>query len=257
MASYLIQEAIAGADLFVPDANDYFTIDAGSMPNGSDSIQIDGATSTDYKAFVPSPSLSPNLLRSRDYNTVLTASSIVFWVKMSPPTIPSGHASVVSRMFGVFNNLTSGQPSSTSDTSWWQGGALWHVYASGTSGVDNKITVAKRSANSGGGASFSIESGTIPTDTWTMVTISMSADATDGGIFLDDSSTRSNGTNFPSGEGTFSSDSITDPHFVIGNYQTDAYSEARAGVWNIGKFSIHDRRLNVTERTALYNAMTT
>lgn len=251
MASYLINELVAGAPLFVPDAYNQFSIGSADMPNGDDSIHIAGNVSTDYKAFVPAPTVTPSMFRSRDYSTVLGSMSIVFWVYMDTPTF-AGNGYNMAAMFGVYNNIT--QATTNTDSAWHLGSALWSVYAGGTSGVDNKVTMYKRSASSGGGASANMTSDAIPTNTWTMVTMNPSQ-FTDGGIYLNDSATGNNWSS--SGEGTFSSDSIADPIFSLGHYQcgSGAFAESRPGAWRIGKLSFHDHHLNLSERTALYNVM--
>ena len=59
MASANLPEQIIGTPLFIPSANNFFSIDAGALPNGNDCLKILGATNRDYKAYHAAPTLTP------------------------------------------------------------------------------------------------------------------------------------------------------------------------------------------------------
>ena len=64
MASANLPEQIIGTPLFIPSANNFFSIDAGALPNGNDCLKILGATNRDYKAYHAAPTLHPDLLQA-------------------------------------------------------------------------------------------------------------------------------------------------------------------------------------------------
>jgi hypothetical protein len=254
MASYTIPEEIIGVPLFVPDAHDFFSIGAGEMPNGDDCLVVHGDVSPDYKAFQVAPVLSPNIFYDRTYNTVLNNMSIVFWLKCSPITF-SGSGYNQSIMFAPMQYTAA--PSSITDPEWMRSvggsGANWVVH-SGVSGA-NQPTIYKRSASSGGGASadFSWWTSDIPTDTWTQIVMTPGTDV-DSGLWVNDEAVR-RASWTASGDGTFATLTVPNQFFTIGSFSDHPNLQGRADEWRIGKLSFHAGKLNLTQRSLLYNAM--
>lgn len=224
MASYLIPEQIVGLPLFVPAANDFFSVDVGGMPNGENCLVMHGDVDRKYKAFMVPPVLSPNVFWSRT-----AIHSQVFWLK-APSTAPSS----INAGEHVMMSVESCLQDQTNPTF---GPAVWHIGA--VSGGSGRITYKA------GTASINIDGAR--TGGWHMITITN--DGTNLHAYLDNSAT-------DLGPAAVASATLTNQILSIGGYSdVISVNHSLEHEWRLGKWSFHDHVLSAGERSTLFSAM--
>jgi hypothetical protein len=271
MASYNIPESIIGVPLFVPDGNDFFSIEAAGMPNGDSCLVVHGDVSTNYKAYVAAQTVAPAIFTNR-YSGPW---AMTFWIKSSNVAhgANSGYRSDAV-IFGVMNaTAANGSAGAYAGTIATQPAGIgsgpilipdigWVVCAQGGTTPHNTVGFIKQTTyrgSTGGGGSSSNASAAAPQDTWTMVTVNVGLFVNNSvpgvaTIALNDQASVVGGT-----AGGYNS-AITwpsDPYFCIGAYSDSDGTEidGRAGEYRLGKLAFHNHELDQTERSLLYNAM--
>lgn len=292
MPDYNIPESVIPGNLFVPSANDYFSIDAGGLPNGDDCLLISGATSSDYKAYQtalldgqhtgPAGAFSnangtevdsagyyyPNHFVS-PYPGEKTNSefSISMWLKI--PTVTGAGAYYDSRkiLMGVMNSWAS-NPCTTAGLisnipSWYGATAApmlidvnWVICMYGNNQIGFIKQCAWRNATGTGGRSAHVASATIPVDTWFQLVFNVGSIvgtvASSSYAYINDDPV---GTNNVS-NGTYASIVYPcDTRFSIGSYADGSNMNGLDVNWRIGKLAFHDHHLTLEERTLMYDAM--
>lgn len=231
MASYTIPEDVIGIPLFVPSAHDYFSIDVGGMPNGEDCLVVNGAVSTNYKAFQHAQVLTPAVFTSRQ-SADWTMS---FWFKCATTTLSPlpGHNGIQQTLMGVQTAVGPSSYSSTNDYVW----NIGRVNA----GAEGRLCFV---ANTGGGNCQTLAD--MCDDNWHLITF-----IADGSVtFKCYWDTNESGHSF-SRSGVPAS--VANMYFSIGSYGSASPSFNQQ--WRLGKLAFHSHMLNVTERTLLYNQM--
>lgn len=247
MASFEIPEEIIGVPLFVPDLNNYFSVEAAGMPNGDSCLIVHGDVSQDYKAFQKPQVTSPALFTDGSVlNWAMTA-----WLKMGALT-NDVTATMLKTMLSIqtidadHQHLANayGAPAGGSTNS----KTLWAMTHYGTTGV-----YWRRLAQNGFSAgSPACGTTALATSLWKMVTINVIGNV-QADMYIDDSATAvssGSGGNFYGGQAANAS-----RMFCIGAYSDHAAASGRPGEWRIGKLAFHDHPLNLTERSLLYHAM--
>ena len=243
MPSQVIPESIAGNDLLAPDAYNFFSIESGGLPNGDDCLVIHGDVDNDYKAFINSPALTPDLFR--EYAGVHIAPyAISFWIKA--PAFTGTSMAVDRALFGVCK--ATGEPQAAAHGA----NALWTVGIAGSGNV-----FYCRGYQSGASSYIIyIEAVGVRDGTWHFVcfnagTSNGTTPNLNGEAFVDDGTTPTASDTSVNGSGAFPDPS--DLYFSLGTYSDTATSFNQE--WRLGKLTFHDHHLNATERAALYNAM--
>lgn len=220
----LIPEIVVGADLFVPAAGDYFSIESGGLPNGDDCLIVHGDVSADHWAFCKAPVLSPNMMLTRSMDWSLT-----YWTKRSA----LGTAS--RKVFGVCNYAGRNSAPSGGD-------------------ANIPLEVRNNQFRYGVAGTNGFNSITPTADgNWHLMTHEVVLAGT--GIhqcqsFMDLQSTATTGGGSTNGG---SGSAAGTPYFFLGSYMG-----ANMGMtveYRIAKIAFHDHPLNLSERTLLYNAM--
>lgn len=252
MASYTIPEEITGIPLFVPDLYDQFTILEEGLPNGDDCLTVFGNLSQSYKAYQATQVLVPNLFRTR-YDGPWAVS---FWFKGA--NIPHGTDPGSQVIFGVQNCFADG--GLTTDTN-------WTISCTAQSAATaNRIRFHQRRVNpttSGGSYDGSV---VIAENTWVFCVLNHPLQGSGGSgtgatafIYtraVGSSEVATSCTNSSSGGGSIGTALGADQMFCVGAYSNVNVSKGRLGQWYIGKLSFHNHELTLSERQALYNAMT-
>lgn len=232
MPSYTIPEEVIGIPLFVPEDNNYFTIEDPGLPNGDPCLVVNGAVSTNYKAFQPAQTLTPDCFKSRTPEWAMT-----FWFKCSSTTDPSSSFAGISHtLMGV---QTAAGPSSYSDVTNY----VWNW------GVNNAAGTPRISCcmNSGGSASYAVG---VRDGNWHLITLNVTSSGSGNNhtMYVDGNTTGVSAakSGVPGTTGMF---------FSIGAYGAHANSQGYNQQWRIGKLAFHAAMLNETERQLLYNTM--
>lgn len=82
MSAFTIPESVLGIPLYVPSQYNYFAVDPAAMPNGDPCLIVNGAVSDQYKAFIPAPTWSQDILNAGD-NVAGRHWSMSCWLKLS------------------------------------------------------------------------------------------------------------------------------------------------------------------------------
>ncbi len=268
MASFIIPEDIIPGGLFVPDANNFFEIGAGSLPNGEDSLVVRGDLSRDYKAFQRAPVVSPSLFR--DKNVVGWAMS--FWIKLPAVTsTKTGHMSE-QILFAPMARTTVNNSTPASDglivTTPVQSGSLevphmtWAVtrYYSTSSGSHCKLGFINQlrrrtSGTTAQGNGISWNTPELTPDTWHQIVINIPSPLnTPPTGYVN--TTPVAGT-YHSGVTSLADVTNTDPTYMcIGSYSDLNAMNAPDNQWEIAKLAFHGAPLTLTDVAMLYDAMT-
>jgi len=250
MASYTISESVIGIPLFVPDAHNFFSIEAAGMPNGDPCLVVHGDVNRDYKAFMNAPALSPDIFReTKVYNAAAAPVSLVFWIKMASYTglvSPSAH-----RPDQTLISCSNGLWAPTNDISTVDSGnSVFNIEATNDgiqfiNPIPNATTddyVGKKTTALG--------------TTWRMITVVKWETAGNAiSLYLDDEVTATS-TTVVEGSTTSSPKTMTDAKLCIGAYSDNGSCNGAPVEWRVGKISAHAEALNATQRALLYNAMT-
>ena len=233
MASYTIPEEIIGVPLFVPDAHDYFEIVSGGMPNGDDCLRVRGDISADYKAFQSAPVTSPNISANN------TSWAMTVWLKMPSGTV-TGSAFYNTCFLSMMN---ANQASS--------GGASSNGIFSFTCGNTNTVAFKRGVLDNTSGAYFVVASTVIRDGTWHFVSVNVPDSTQTGTMHIDNEDD-------PSGSDTQSNSTAPNAglFLCIGKYSNAAGPTAYAADYQIGKIAFHDHHLDQTERSLLWESMT-
>jgi hypothetical protein len=229
MASVNIPEEIIGVPLFVPSANNFFQIDVGGMPNGDDCLSVLGATSRDHKAFIPAPSLTPDILAQN------VPWGLSFWI--SGPTSGWTQYSIIMSVETSLANTTPYTPTVQRPIV---------LYTGSTAG---QLQFMRSTLNSSSYI-FQVTALTImpgPAN-WAFIVIDVPPAGQTGYAWNDD------------GTAPLSSDSQSNPggaaaadqFLSIGGYANAIGANVD---YRIGKLAFHDHHLTQTERLLLYNGM--
>lgn len=248
MASYVIPEEIIPGQLFVPDAHDYFSIEANGMPNGDDCLVVHGDVSTNYKAFQPAQTVTPNLFKTV---TQLMNFSISFWIKLGSVTFVS-NPTFASTIFGLMSSLNASVTNHEASALGATGEGLWAFSAYSNTGIGFFECGYKPSGgtfNSRGAKRI------LTADEWTLVVLGHPGSGVGNpGIALNDEETYTGGW---ARSDTSAASWTLSPNlkFGIGAYSDMGSVNAREGEYRLGKLAFHDHTLNETERLFLYHAM--
>lgn len=229
MASYTIPEDVIGVPLFVPSAYDFFSIETAGMPNGDNCLKIHGATSSDYKAFLPAQVVSPPLFTNRTA-AVGQNWSMVYWFK-GPSAAPSTSKGI-GTLFSPMNASCNAPTLGTDNNYVWHS----HIYLQG--GVPNMGFA--RAAN--------VTNWAYAANTWFMVTVVVQGSNTN--VYINDAL-----TNISASSAAISTTLNGNNFFCIGSYSDQGTMNGWNQDWYLGKLSFHDHALNSTERALLYQAM--
>lgn len=245
MPSYNIPESVAGVPLFVPEDNDQFEIDVGGMPNGDDCLLIRGDLGRDYKAYMPAPTLSPDVFRY-----VNAAWSMSFWVKMGNiayTTATPAHNQLAPNdagqiMFGAMKSTASVM--NGSDKLWTI--SAWAPNSSPHCGIRYHRSGSVSYCNSGAFAP-------ITPDEWAFVVIDNTAHmAHEPFIWVNNVEV---GSFHNAAAGYNYHTNNVGGFFGIGSYSENSPFSGRDGAWRLGKLAFHDHVLTETERETLYTTM--
>ena len=243
MASANIPESIVGTPLFVPSANNFFSIETAGLPNGEDCLKVLGGTNRDYKAYVAAQTLSPAIFTDR-----LSGWSVSFWFKGGNIT-PAGSGYRADEMlFGVMTAAWNADWTTAANAT----GVVWtvtHWSASGGSSCGIGLMKPKQQINPAGNATAQVGAAITP-NVWHLITIYSGADGTP--TMAIDNAAAANGSNGASGQIGIAGSQF----FSIGAYSDQPNMNGRQGDWYLGKLAFHDHALNLTERQLLYNSMT-
>jgi hypothetical protein len=226
MPSYTIPEEIVGVPLFVPSANDFFSVDVGGLPNGEDCLLISGGTNRNYKAFMEAPTLTPNVFRSKT-----AVHSQVFWLKA--PVAVTSNSNAGEHIMMCVQEVTDPQTNPAFSTGTWCIGAGGNVgriqFKQGVSGLSLNIEGARTAG-------------------WKMVTITNNG--TTIATYLDD-------VEAAAASGSIAGGAVTATGLVlcIGAYSDVGSVNSYEHDWRLGKWQFFDHVLNATERAILYHTM--
>lgn len=240
MASYNIPEEVIGVPLFVPEANDFFSIEDSGLPNGDPCLVIHGDVSTDYKAYQPAPTLDPNILKAREGE--LPDWSMTCWLKVTNLGSGSGSGPV---MFGCSNSaVTSGWGNSRNNN------MKFLVGPYNTNGVSVNLQPGNNVASptsSMNGYIFNNSIWNSVSGQWHLFTLNI----IDGTVaaYINENTASSSDTFF-TGLGTGLSSGM---YLHIGSYSNSLVG--RGDEWRMAKWAFHDHPLNQTERKLLYDTM--
>lgn len=216
MSSYTIPEEILGVPLFVPDQYDYFSVEAGGMPNGDDCLIVHGDVSNTYKAFI----FAPTFVGHDVLHSSLAVGAMTVWFKAANTSA-----------FGFPPQDIMISPATRS------GSFPWALCAGngGSAITMNEDNNGREVAISG-----------VRDGTWHMFTWQFGL-GSGGRGFIDNNASGSDGDAFVGA-------TAASTYLCIGAY-VSGYTGYDAE-WRIGKLAFHDHNLNLTERSILYNAMT-
>lgn len=211
MANYTIPEEVIGIPLFVPEANDYFSIEPAGMPNGDPCLVVHGDVSRDYKAYQvaplnTTPGVVPGAFTSQQPSDVYDpgywgsglnvsqvnrprsndAFAISFWIKPAANTTTAGsYFDTRQILFGVMNDIAL-NPCTTAgyiapNPGWYSAtaqpylhGLNWAVTMRGNNSIGYmKQTVWRNTSQAGGGSTYCYAA--IPPNQWTFVVINAGA----------------------------------------------------------------------------------
>lgn len=230
MASYEIPEEIIGVPLFVPDGNDYFEIVPGGMPNGDSCLRVRGDLSTNYKAFQPAPTTSPNI--SADG----TEWALTFWIKA--PTTGS--------LSGGFTSIIISMMNADKDNVVFDANSLFAVSGAGTSVIGFSRGVSGLSTRN-----ISLSAAGARDGSWHLINFNVPGPSSTGAAHIDNEDTPQT-----TDTQTLSDFPNANQFLCIGSYSPLAGPTALASDYQIGKIAFHDHMLNQTERSLLWEAMT-
>lgn len=231
MPSATIPENIIGVPLFVPDANNFFEINTGGMPNGDDCLRVRGDLSRNHKAFMPSPATTP-----RNINLENAAFSMSFWI--SGPTTGWTNDSVIMSIENASAGTASGANANR----------VWSVFVNGSTG---SLAVFRGFSSGAFVFSLSVTPGLPAANGWRFCVInfpSLTGAESTGASFNDD------GVNPVATDGQSSTFGTVPSNLFlsIGGYANAIGANVN---YRLGKIAFHDHHLTATERLALWNAM--
>lgn len=262
MASANIPENIIGVPLFVPSANNFFSIEAGGMPNGDSCLKVLGGTSQDYKAHQVAPVFSGtnDLFWSRvrtDTPSGPDGVTISFWYKASnTAAVTDGKNGILmggmNSSFGLNLNTGGSPPYFTSGGEGGLANMSWFICENHSgSGCAIRFFIPARAATTFGNWVADV---TITPDTWTFLTFAINRTGTIVKWAKNNDTVYTNGTTSFTGNGAHP-DIAAGQFFCIGAYSDQSGVNGRAGDWYLGKLAFHDHELNATERSILYETM--
>lgn len=229
-----IHESIAGIDLFVPTANDFFQTSAVSgvfLPNGDPCLTI---TPGDSRAFAPAPTLVPNVLKKAGQGPY----AISFWVKTA------GIENGKSTEFGV-QTIGAGSFGGAYNEYPWRMQIQTHT--SGLAGVTFYQYV-------GTGFSYSQFNMSAAANTnWQFFVFNINTPGNPSTGYKNTDTSLTSLGNTSAGTNDFAADL----YFCIGRYGNSAPGNTGTNNKHLGKIVIHDHMLSLTECQMLYLSMTT
>lgn len=252
-----IHESVAGLELFVPDANDFFDIDETGMPNGDPCLIInpDSLTTPDYRAFAPVPTLVPDLMHDAAANPW----SLSLWIQMGSGT---GNA-LNCRLFGIQNasavRANSATPIANAN---WPMSMRLNYHNNGVVGLN---------LLNGTGSGVNLTNITIPLagttgdSNWHFAVFRIPIPGATRSYYKDNDLDITGLGNAP----TFSGGSAynSNQRFYIGAYADSVASDPQASSsyntgtqtltrpLRLGKIAFHDHLLTLTEMQMMYGAM--
>lgn len=251
--SYEIPELITGVPLFVPTANDFFSIEPGGLPNGDDCLVVHGDVSRDYKAFQPAQSLSPNVFLTRS-----ATFSISFWINAGLITHDAGWRgdqvimAVMNANMNTPSNLPQSLGSGMGDQGYGQ--SPWLIVAHGSAtGSNCRIGMVKATHQYSFGSSGRVleVSAPLPQNQWAFVVFQLSGLSTSIDCYV-------NLTQYAGSTSGGSGSQIGvagNQYFCIGSYSDQPNMNGRDGEYRLGKLAFHNHLLSTTERSMLYYSM--
>lgn len=239
MASFEIPEEVIGVPLFVPSANNFFSVEAAGMPNGDSCLVVHGDTNRDYKAFQKAQTVSPDLFNTN----AATGWAMTLWLKLSALT--NDTSATFAQTLLSLQTLTANNTNASS-ASGGAGSTLFAMVHYGTTGVYFR-RFNGGGFNSGGPAATSGNLGT----GWNMLTFNITS-TTNCDCYVNDASTPANSG---AGGNHYLLGAVANRMLCIGAYSDVSPMNGRDGEWRIGKWAFHNHNLNLTERSLLYHAM--
>lgn len=233
---FTIPEEIIPSTLTVPDANNYFDIEEGGLPNGDACLVVHGDVNRNYKAHQAALTLTPNVFLSRSSGPW----SLSFWFKCASATDPAATFGGISQtLMGV---QSAAGPSSYSDTINY----VWNI------GAVNIGATPYIALSMGDGGTIHYTPVGVRDGQWHLIVYTFASGGT-GAInsYVD--------TLAASGSGSAKSGTAawTGMNFSIGAYGAHANSASYNKEWRIAKLAFHDHVLTLAERQALYTAFFT
>lgn len=246
MPSYVIPEEVTGVPLFVPEANDFFSIEDGGLPNGDPCLVVHGDVSNNYKAYQLAPTLSKDIFHLRE-GSLTGGWAMTCWLKLSNLSVPANGRP----MFGCSNSVASG--------GFTYGRNNNIKFLVGTRNT-NGIAVTLQPGNDVVSPSSAMNCYIYNNSAWNAVSgqwhlFTMNVYPSGGfyggltAVFLNDSNSSVSDSY---GIGLGGGISATQ-YLHIGPYSNNYVG--RADEWRMAKWAFHDHPLNQTERTLLYDTM--
>jgi hypothetical protein len=194
------------------------------MPNGDKCLVVNGHLSSDYKAYQAAQTLTPNAMLDR--NAVF---AITFWCRF-PRDMPSPTPNQAGAIVGVMNSASDGYFLSEN--------MVWSFFSFGRSllfwsGISSADFVTSVNHDD---------------DAWHLVTINKTT-GPNMTMYKDldlVTSSHAGGSTTPN----------TGMNLCIGSYSDTGSSNGYPWRYRLAKLAVHNHALTLTERAALYNAMT-
>lgn len=250
MGAFTLPEEILGVPLWIPDAHNYFEVEDDSMPNGDPALVVRGDLSTDYKAFIRAPVLSPRNIFYTSEVEVGREWAMSCWLFL-PTQLAATPAVPGAQMLGCSAYASGSMLSSGRNTA-------WPLILANTT-VDD-FALSKEPLNniaSPQSAQIVRVNGSFRTfyGYWFLLVFNMVYNsvtpAVEGRVFAD---TYNNALWSDTAGGSASSGSyILNKFLHIGAYNNGGVG--RAGLWKIGKWAFHDHQLTIAERLAMWQGM--
>lgn len=248
---FTIPEDVLGVPLYVPQQHNYFEIEDGGMPNGDACLVIRGDLSTDYKAFMRAPIMTPSDICNLGDLTLQDEWAMSCWFKLSNLT---GTPVDSAMMLGCSGYSSSAPASWTADRN---PGFPFALMATNTV---NTVRWAREPLNNIASPASSKTMIMTPSfqlfqDYWFLVVINITVvplTSVTSSIFMD---TYNNALTSDSAGGSAPGGSYSGvPRYLhIGAYHNGGVG--RADVWRMGKWAFHDHALTIAERLAMWQAM--
>lgn len=253
MASHYLPETVLDLELFIPETNDFFSIDAGGMPNGDDCLTVHGNVSRNYKAFVNASTLTPNIFLSRSDGPW----AMSFWFKGANITYST--ITVSQTLFAVMNSLCQNGGTDA--------GQVWTVSSTaGVAATANPIRFHQQRSSPTTGTGSYDGSVLVAQNKWIFVVINKPFNTTGGSgnnavgtmyTRAEDAERETPTTLTGAGSGSGSGSPGIGPgmKLCIGAYSDIGNANGRDGEWRLGKLAFHDHMLTLTERSLMFNSM--
>lgn len=249
MSAFTIPEVVLGVPLYVPSQYNYFTIDPAAMPNGDPCLIVNGAVSDQYKAFIPAPTWTQDILNAGD-NVAGRAWSMSCWLKLSNLTV------------GVANAVMLGCSAYESGTPFNSDRNTGFPFVLGTDTNVSIIRFKRECLNNVASPATAKIIEFLPSfsgfqDRWFLLVITVQQNGiagswnTVGNMYVDSHPeafvSDTAGGSAPSGS------FLPRRYLHIGAYHSGGVG--RNDQWRIGKWAFHDHVLSASERMSMWNAM--